>query len=708
MDEHTGNPELEQIRRLIGAVADEPAPTHTAAVALDQLLTLDGAVAGIVLRVVEGHPSTVAAMVGDVDVTALVTRRSPLNDAIGRAQPVWTETRSRFLRRYPTVLSGTAGWVAAPILGEDMLGVLCIGFERSQPLATAERRLLLIACDLLALSFAAEDDTGDTEQQVATRATEISLALERSEVLSQIAEVTVPRVADWCALYLQREDRLERIMTAHRDPSMSALAADTQEAYPYPIDAKAPLVEAFHAQRGRLIEDVGDATLETLHPDPAYTDIMRRLGLRSLMYVPLVARDRAIGVLAFVSSGDRRFDAEDLALAELVAGHAARALDVSAAVEQERELAHALQRSTLPRGLPQVPGFDLASVYEPARTEAPVGGDWYDALRLRDGRLGLVVGDVAGHGMEAATRMAQLRNAVRAYLFEGHRPGRTLELGNELLLAERVHDHATVVAATLDPWTGQLVIARAGHPPAVSSGPGGTVVVDGRTGPPLGAFPDATFPETAYRLQQGATLYLYTDGLVEERDEVLDAGLDRLVAAASRLHELSARQLATRLVRELVGSGSGDDTCLLVLRRQPGNVSTFREEIPTESAAVPPLRRSFRSWLEVAGATEKDAEDLTLVLSELCANALAASTADDPITITAHLDHDVVTLEVSNTGPAFERPEQDPDPLSITGRGLRIVDAATDGLRIAHDGQRAIVSCRRRIGETTAPRDPRS
>ena len=240
---------------------------------------------------------------------------------------------------------------------------------------------------------------------------------------------------------------------------------------------------------------------------------------------------------------------------------------VSSAIRDitERKRAEVLERSFVPERLPEIPGVQLAARFEPGGAGVEVGGDWYDVLELDGGRIGLVIGDVAGRGVQAAAIMAQLRNALRAYAFESHPPAAALERLNRLAWTHGQSVMATVVYLVFDPSTGLVRLANAGHLPPlrgeagwVHGVPGGGTVASPRRPARRRRTSDAE-----YRLAPGSTLLLYTDGLIEKRRTPIDDGLARLAECVGAGHE-DLEGLCDRLLETLGPSGE-DDVTLLAL-----------------------------------------------------------------------------------------------------------------------------------------------
>jgi serine/threonine-protein kinase RsbW len=287
------------------------------------------------------------------------------------------------------------------------------------------------------------------------------------------------------------------------------------------------------------------------------------LGAEAAM-VPLALGGQELGLLA-VDGGL----ASDRGLLAEVAGRAAVALENARLHEQDRTIAHALQRSLLDVPRPQDPRCRIATHYEAGVRALEVGGDWHDAFLVGPDVVGLVVGDVVGRGLTAASAMGQLRSAVRALAQAGHGPAHVLEQLD--VFVEEIDDArmATVVYAEVDLAGGRVRHASAGHPPPVrvplEAPP--RLLLGGRSAP-LGAHTHRTErPQAETVLACGERLLLYTDGVVERRGEPIDDGVARLVEAVERSPGLSCDALVARVRGELVPAEPDDDTCLLCFER---------------------------------------------------------------------------------------------------------------------------------------------
>ncbi|GGM45722.1 hypothetical protein GCM10012275_15950 [Longimycelium tulufanense] len=263
------------------------------------------------------------------------------------------------------------------------------------------------------------------------------------------------------------------------------------------------------------------------------------------------------------------FRPEEKVLARHLAGRVAITVRNAREYQRERELAETLQRAMLPEP-PAVAGLEFEAEYRPASRGINIGGDWYDVLVRRDGTVVLAVGDVTGHGLDAAILMGQLQNALRAYALEGHGPARTLELMHQLTRQAPTRLFATAAVVELAPG-GELRCALAGHlPPMLSDSSGRIRVLEGATAPMLGLPIDRPFAEQVDVMPPGGNVLLYTDGLVERRGCDIDSRLDTLAGTLSAVAGQNAADAARTLLHTMLGEERhADDVCLLVCRRLP-------------------------------------------------------------------------------------------------------------------------------------------
>jgi anti-sigma regulatory factor (Ser/Thr protein kinase)/putative methionine-R-sulfoxide reductase with GAF domain len=435
-----------------------------------------------------------------------------------------------------------------------------------------------------------------------------------------------------------------------------------------------------------FIADVDHA--EVLNP------ILRDKGIRSLLGAPLIVDGRAIGVLHVGTLEPREFTNDDAALLQVAAARAGPAIErarLYQALDREHRGAVALQRSLLPEGLPEIVGVDVAARYLPARDE--VGGDWYDVIELPGGLVGLAIGDVAGHGVRAAALMGQLRTALRAYALDGYSPSETLKRLDRLLHTIRGEGMATAAYALMDPLTGDVRYASAGHPPPVMVVASGQArLLETSPAPPLGTLPFGTYREGQATVAPGEALMLYTDGLVERRREPLTTGLERLRVHASVV--ASAEALCQRVLERLVPVGGADDDVAIVVVRNAPIAPQMRMRFAAVPQVLARVRRVLRRWLHAQGALPDEVAALTLACGEACANAIEHACARAPASfeLEAGYADGVVTLAVRDSGRW--RASRGGD----RGRGLMMIEATVDELDLRSNNAGTEVLMRRRLG----------
>jgi PAS domain S-box-containing protein len=347
-----------------------------------------------------------------------------------------------------------------------------------------------------------------------------------------------------------------------------------------PLDLPSVVTRAITTRRPVLAEN--PEALQAQFEGEAKSDLfLANTDERAWVGMPLLAAGQAIGALRFTFTRPRKITDEERVFLEALAGQCALAVERATLFEREHTTAETLQRSLLPDRLPSVPGIILDARYRPVTRNMEIGGDWYDAFRLPDGRLAVAVGDVMGKGLSAAAGMGRVRNALRALALTDPRPAAVLAGLDRLFSATELDEQVTTVAyLVLDPVTGEGLAGNAGHPPPLLLSRNSVPRLDlGEAGTPLG-WPSPR-QQYVFRLPAESTAVLYSDGLVENRRRGLDAGLDELVSVAAQatpqVAEDPARLLGYLVDRMLAGYEQDDDVTVLVLhmpRRDgmvPGN-----------------------------------------------------------------------------------------------------------------------------------------
>ncbi|ROP41770.1 SpoIIE family protein phosphatase [Saccharothrix texasensis] len=368
--------------------------------------------------------------------------------------------------------------------------------------------------------------------------------------------------------------------------------------------------------------------------------------------------------------GRRPFSDQDEVLLSVLAGHLAQGLTRAHQIDQQREIALALQRAIL--GPSQLPG-GFAVRYEPAARPLEIGGDWYDTVALPDGRIGIVVGDCVGRGLKAAAVMGQLRSACRALLLQEAGPAATLMALDHFAASLPGALCTTVFCGVLDPGTGHLTYSSAGHPPAILACPDGTtrLLEEGRS-TPLAVRPGRRRPEAECTVPARATLLMYTDGLVERRRRPLTEGIDQAGEVVQDGRDTALDDLATQVMERLApAEGYKDDVALLLYRHPAPLELTF----PAESAQLAPVRRTLRTWLEQCGLPPQAMHSVLVAVGEACANAIEhgyRDTLPEVVGLRAEALVGDLYLTVTDTG-RWKAPQPELNP--HRGRGVALMRA---------------------------------
>jgi len=444
--------------------------------------------------------------------------------------------------------------------------------------------------------------------------------------------------------------------------------------------AQIPMGETF---AGRVAAQREPAVLHDISggDDPRFNGT----GVRAMMAVPLVVEQRVSGVLEVATTDtERRFSNEDLSLLQLIADRAALAIEHARLYQRELGIVETLQRSLLPETLPQVPGLVTAARYMPGGPGADVGGDWYDAIALDGGRLGLAMGDVVGHGIGAAALMGQLRNALRAYALDGNSPAAVVERLDRLVQNVEAGRMATLVYMVIEPDLGGLTFASAGHLPPLVLGPNGDArYLEGGRTLPLGVLPSAEYPEAQADLEPGSTIVMYTDGLVEERGESIDVGLEALKQAAMD-GPREPEELCDHVVATLLADRPAtDDIAVLVVRTVPMSAERLHIDLPTNPRSLGTLRRTVGRWLEGTGASPVESNDIQVSCHEACSNAMEHGYRfrEESIDVDAWFDGEEVV-------PADRRPRRLARQAGLRSRARPRPDQSADGRPRGHAGWR--------------------
>ena len=497
----------------------------------------------------------------------------------------------------------------------------------------------------------------------------LTSSFELDVVLNDLARLVTRRVADGCLIDLIEPDGSLRRAAAAVAPGYEELPADIVAVRPVP-GRDDVATEALRSRASQVVDDGG----------------------WSAVVVPLKGRQGTLGVLRLVQETGPPAQ-PTIELAEELARRASIAVENARLFARQRTVSETLQQSLLPERLPEIPGLGTAARYLPGGPDVDIGGDWYDVLQLPAGGIGLALGDVVGRGERAASLMGQLRNAVRAYAFEGQSPAMVMDHINRLLLDAGSDNMATMIYGVLEAETGEFRFVNAGHPPPLLvGGPGAAHFLDGGNGPPVGALPSSTYVEASAVVAPGMTLLLYTDGLVEDRETPLEQGLDRLSDAAREgPEELEA--FCSHIMRRAIGTPPCDDDVALLAVQLMRLGRQVHLRVPGQPAALAPLRATLRRWLVQAGATETESFELLTACGEAATNAIrhASGPLGSDFEVDAVMAEGGVEIRIRDRGTWRERRGD------VGGRGLPIIEAYVDELEITPSPQGTEVRMRRRL-----------
>ncbi|WP_051450888.1 SpoIIE family protein phosphatase [Actinospica robiniae] len=443
--------------------------------------------------------------------------------------------------------------------GEDVVGVALIASDVTQRSHDRQR---------LALLNEASEKIGST--------------LDITRTAQETLDVLIPHIGDAANISLlsyvldggpqpqfEKGDDLRMEIVATRWPTVRELPEAFLRGSVAYLDSASLYYQRLSQDKPIFVAELSETTEEfrEMTGSPFFArrlNAAKEAGAHSAMILPITARGAVLGIIAIFRTRHPGFSAQELSLARDVLVRSAICLDNARAYTRERSTALALQRSMLPQNIARTPGVDLVYHYEPANTAAEIGGDWFDVAHQPDGRMALIIGDVTGHDIRAASLMGQLRTVTRTLATLDLSPTEVLTRLDAIVAEMAGEAGATCNYVVLDPESGRCVIARAGHPPPALVRPDGIVEFpDLPAGLPLGVG-GAAFESSELLLEPGSILVLYTDGLIESREASIDVGMDRLAHALSAgVVESFGFQFISDLITRLVPDPADDIAVLL-------------------------------------------------------------------------------------------------------------------------------------------------
>ena len=581
-----------------------------------------------------------------------------------------------------------------PLLADERtLGVVAFGFADVRQLDTDELELM----GTLGRQAGQALERARLNEEAAQRARQSAFLAAMSGELDKVAgfaerarrlvELVVPGLAAYAKIEVPDAPGAEWFAAAApAEPTTTGTATPPTGTGTQPEGSDCEPWPEPGAARAALAAAVQTGHPQTL-PAPAGSQ-------RLTMVLPLRARGRVLGALLMVVGANSQ-TGTDRGFLDDLADRAGLALENARLSEQDREVASTLQRSLLAADPPVDARFAVVAAYQSGVESLEVGGDWHDTFATAEDRVGVVVGDVVGRGIRAASAMGQLRSAVRALALAGFGPSTVLGHVDNFVATLESAQMATVAFAELALDTGELRYACAGHPPPLLLPPDGEpqYLWGGRSGP-VGSF--ASLPareESGLTMPRGSRLMLYTDGLIERRGESIHQGLSRLSTEAAERRHTSLEDLVDGLSKVmLTGVRSRDDMCLLAL--EYCDVPVFRRRLGADAAHLTALRAELRQWLSDNAFADPEQYGIVLACSEAVANAIEHGYGSDPtgmVTINATLGRRMLEIRVSDLGTW--RP---PGGRGDRGRGMGLMARTMDEMTVDR-GRGTTIIMRRRI-----------
>ncbi len=476
----------------------------------------------------------------------------------------------------------------------------------------------------------------------------LARSFDLSATLPLVADLCVRKFADYCAIHARLEDGAITLVEACREPG-------------------------FHAP-------VADAT--------AIPDVLNEYGFEAVVAAPLNGRHGTLGTFVIASRSRDAFNGTAQKLANVLALQLAGAMDQAILFDRTYRVADRLQRALLPESFPRVPGTEFHAAYRPASDEAEIGGDWYDAFALPDGRIAVSMGDVAGHGLEAATVMGEIRQAMRTTAVGEHSPAAVLEHINSVINLRKSIGMVTAIFGYYQPQTRELTYAVAGHPPPVLT------IIDGFSGllpgggMPLGVETQIQAKDWIIALPPRSCVVFYTDGMTEHSRDVI-AGERQLIECSIRAFEMDPENPALALQERIFDATvNRDDAAALTLSCSDGSLP---DEVCFSAVTLAaPIARSFlHRFCDSAGVSNSQRFSLITAAGEAIANAVEhAYRGDSPgdLFLRMHADDAALTVEVEDHGRwrPFQRRDE-------RGRGIVLMHELMDHVRITSAQNKTVI-----------------
>jgi PAS domain S-box-containing protein len=536
----------------------------------------------------------------------------------------------------------------------------------------------------------------------------LSRSLDLTTTLASLASITVPDFADWCQVDLVEGDgSIRTVAVAHRDPVVQALAQRFVGRVHLNPQADRGSPYTIRTGRSDLLEDPGAAAPDVV-PDGDELALYRSMGIASAVTIPLVADGTTLGAITAVYGDPARcYTADDLPMLEELGRRAGLAVQRAHEFEREHRVAQSFQAASLPLALPTLHFATFDAVYVPANDEAQVGGDWYDAERLVDGRVIVSIGDVAGNGLRAAVTMGTMRQIIRGIAQVHADPALMLDAADRALRLERPDQFVTAFVGVYDPVGGTFAYASAGHPPPMLRHADGSIELLSDGGLPLGLRQLSKGGGSEVAVEPGASFVFYTDGLTEVSRSPAD-GEDRVRALLGDGRLLSAAHPAQALRNAVFGDGEAkDDVAILVVGINESDHDAAGRTVierwvfdSADARAAQAARHAFTDGFRRRSATSGSIHEAEAVFGELVGNAVRY--APGRVEVAVDWSGSVPVLHVLDDGPGYRHvPALPRDVYSESGRGLFMISSLSDDFSVSRrlgggSHARAVLALRRR------------
>ena len=522
-----------------------------------------------------------------------------------------------------------------------------------KPFTIAELIARVAALARRRLAFRESADAGAADDvrtwRLLAAAAERFVGITRSaRVLDALGDIIVPALGDWYKAYFREGDVIRLKSVVHRQPAKRDFAWMLEREYPHAIGDGSSIDRAISSGKTISVEITPEG-ISSRSRGPSHGAILVALQYHSAVAIPFIVGGEVAGAILVLGSETRpHLGSNEVAVLERLVERAATGYHAAALAERAPSVASGLQRALLPGTLPAVEGLTLSVAYVPAAREDRIGGDWYDAMALADGRILLSIGDVAGHGLDASIAMSVLRAALRSAARDDPRPGAILAAVNGILRRNHRGRQATALVAILEPLSLDVTIASAGHLPPAILDPRGEITYPQASGDVLGAGDRAHYDDFEFRLEPGSSMLLYTQGLGRGAD--VEPATARISAALSSC-AAATDDLAGAVGRKLFGDEAPSDDVAVLAITASATLDRLDLTLPAEPENAVRARTAIARFLNGAGMADR-VGDLLVAAGEAIGNAIehAYHGQSGALRVRGRATADSVTVEIRDFG----------------------------------------------------------